>query len=377
MKIKKSYIVTFCIIMSFIQPYGLRVNRVIDTFFNIVQLVTTLMVLVKLTKHQLNINLFVGLFMLYRIYVCMVSFFLGVDFSSFLKESILYAVICIHISNLIEKKNGEDIRIIIDVLLFILALNIITYPFSTDYFMIGIRTRICDIAFPSIALSWYGFKKGLIGQLRMKMVLLFSIAFIMLEWVATSMFACLLIALFYLIEKYVGKIFKHWVQKDISLILMYISAGISIAVVFGGIQSKFSFLIETILHKQVTLTGRTEIWAIAIDILRRSPIWGYGFSNGGAFVNLYSFTATAHNQLLQIGYYGGIIGVILFYTYCLFPVIRLIKKKPFENYCMPLISIYFSMLVISTTELCLDTIFNLVLLCVLYYESIKYRSSKI
>lgn len=87
--------------------------------------------------------------------------------------------------------------------------------------------------------------------------------------------------------------------------------GLNITIVMFRIQEVFAWLIENLLHKTVTLSGRTSIWDIALLYIYRSPIWGYGESS----ILSFSFAKTeipAHNQFLDIAIICGIPGVILF-----------------------------------------------------------------
>ncbi len=74
------------------------------------------------------------------------------------------------------------------------------------------------------------------------------------------------------------------------------------------------FVID-ILGKDLTFTGRTELWDASIRIFADSPIWGYGFVDGDWFIaNMSSRAAGAHNFILNTMVYGGIILLILYFT---------------------------------------------------------------
>lgn len=74
--------------------------------------------------------------------------------------------------------------------------------------------------------------------------------------------------------------------------------------------------IEDVLHKSVTLTGRTDIWKEAINVLKSENIlkliFGNGIFNDGSFVPFGRTYWPAHNQWLQNLYELGITGTILF-----------------------------------------------------------------
>ncbi len=83
------------------------------------------------------------------------------------------------------------------------------------------------------------------------------------------------------------------------------------------------YIIEELLGKDTTLTGRVEIWVNVLDEVFDSPIIGYGIQDDfdrwvGFDGNLYS----AHNQMLQMLWSGG----IMFYV-CFIPLILLVNSK--------------------------------------------------
>ena len=73
----------------------------------------------------------------------------------------------------------------------------------------------------------------------------------------------------------------------------------------------FSYVIEDVLGKDVTLTNRTIIWSIVLLGFFESPIFGHGIADT---VNLFYISGrwsegylSAHNQMLQSLYEGGIL----------------------------------------------------------------------
>lgn len=87
--------------------------------------------------------------------------------------------------------------------------------------------------------------------------------------------------------------------------------GLHVAIVIFRIQEIFAYIIEELLKRTLTLTGRTVIWDTALRYILKHPILGYGQSSVFSF----SFATSeipAHNQFLDMGIVCGIPGVILF-----------------------------------------------------------------
>lgn len=125
-----------------------------------------------------------------------------------------------------------------------------------------------------------------------------------------------------------------------------------LGVVFFNIQYYFRYIIVDLLHKDITFTHRTLIWHTVLEKIKDKLYFGYGvpeshsifkvtypFGNGTK-TSIYS----AHNQILQDLYEGGI---ILFILFCLIYVISTISnsknKQGREKY------IFFSIIIIFIT----------------------------
>lgn len=89
------------------------------------------------------------------------------------------------------------------------------------------------------------------------------------------------------------------------------------------LQSLLSSLIVTVLHRDITFSHRTLIWDAALKKIAEKPLFGYGSPDSYNVFNVHhDFTGhnndvwvliSAHNQILQLLYCGGIILVILYF----------------------------------------------------------------
>lgn len=74
-------------------------------------------------------------------------------------------------------------------------------------------------------------------------------------------------------------------------------------------------IIQNILHKDATLTGRSEIFTYSLAILSKHPILGYGFDNNiieSTLTRIVAAYNTAHNSILQMLIDCGFIGTVVF-----------------------------------------------------------------
>lgn len=89
---------------------------------------------------------------------------------------------------------------------------------------------------------------------------------------------------------------------------------IGIGIVFFRVQYLFSFIIENLLGKSLTLSNRTAIWDRAFSLILNSPMIGYGSGTLETVIG----DRNAHCYFLQIIIQTGIIGllcyIVIFYN---------------------------------------------------------------
>lgn len=85
----------------------------------------------------------------------------------------------------------------------------------------------------------------------------------------------------------------------------------SLIVVGMSAQTKFSYIVENIFKKDMTLSGRTYIWTNAISAIENRFLWGYGYEMNDTIskrlVGQTGFGTSPHNFYLEILYQGGIV----------------------------------------------------------------------
>ncbi len=75
------------------------------------------------------------------------------------------------------------------------------------------------------------------------------------------------------------------------------------------------WFIVDVLEKDMTFTGRTEMWDSAIRVIAESPVWGYGFADADWFrAHMSNRAVGAHNFILNTMVYGGIILLALYFA---------------------------------------------------------------
>lgn len=75
------------------------------------------------------------------------------------------------------------------------------------------------------------------------------------------------------------------------------------------------YLIEDILHEDLTLTGRTVIYAKMLDLIEEQPWFGYGNGTASFFTWYYMSMPNTQNGLLNDYIDWGMVGVSFLYFF--------------------------------------------------------------
>ena len=129
------------------------------------------------------------------------------------------------------------------------------------------------------------------------------------------------------------------------------TAGIMNILNFGTAQLMTNvhvqYFIQNVLGKSSTLNGRSQIWAIIFEFIRKKVWIGYGYYNG--VIEKYLGYGNPQNGVLKILLDTGIFGLLL-YVALLFIMLQPLNSKKFENNFSMLAFLY-AMLVASLVEI--------------------------
>ena len=183
------------------------------------------------------------------------------------------------------------------------------YGTEADYMFLGLGNQLTPMFLIALmtALFQYEIK-------NIKFVILYGIVLLGNVYFMSSATAivgsCVMLGIF-IITKTTGK-------YKIPKIAMAIVVVVGISIVIFRIQYIFSFIIENILGKTLTLSSRTIIWDKALALIGKEPIIGYGAGTLATVIQ----DRNSHCFFLQILIQSGIIGLL-----CYINVFRVVLKK--------------------------------------------------
>lgn len=202
-----------------------------------------------------------------------------------------------------------------------------------DYYFLGIKTAYTSYIFTALVacgICFIEYNRRMLCYL----IVTFSVFNIIYANISTGI-VCLVTLLLLIIFK---KIFKIEITLNFIIIVAII---INIAFVLFNAQYIFSDIIVNALHKQITLTGRTDIWHNAIIQMKNQSftklLLGNGIYNGGSFVKFGAGLWPAHNQWIQNIFEYGIFGTMALLLFLRYSMKTKYAKLKIEKYILDVI----------------------------------------
>lgn len=220
-----------------------------------------------------------------------------------------------------------------------------SYYNANIYYFLSIRNGFAPLFIPIIVCLciYSAFKNKKITCMTWITILCGSLRLLM-TWSATGVVS------WFILIMYIIFLYRKFIGRFIDILKYYfVFLTFQICFVFLRIQEHFSYIIEVMLHRSLTFTGRTEIWDYAYLLIKQSPVLGYGVYEGHGLIprgNLYYYS---HNGILEVLLQGGFIGLIIFFMLFIIAAIPLYKHR--THYIVGIISTgIFSLLVIMLAE---------------------------
>lgn len=334
LKVSKTEIIIYCLVFVLVQPIGYYwfLPHLLPVYGFGRYGVLALGLLLLVSRQDKHSKLFWGIFML-EIYLGIITLMENGNMDTWQSQAI--PIICL--AGMVDFGAKRNLAYIISALAWISSIHLLINYFLgskmvsglTTYWL-GIRVRIGSYAFPVMAFCliylWMECKEKrnlqriIKGLLPSAITFFSSISFFLKENVSTA----LLTVSVFIIMLIVFSCFPNILAKMARIILLVILL-INCGFVFLGMQDRFAWIIEGMLDRNLTLTGRTIIWNGVLSNMNGHWIFGHGMGANISFNN-YGITYE-HNQLLNILFAGGIVAIGVFVGILFYSLSRIVQNK--------------------------------------------------
>ncbi|WHX60510.1 O-antigen ligase family protein [Peribacillus frigoritolerans] len=259
------------------------INRKLDRFDILVIYYFTFTILVALINRTLSIGIFYSIISLAGI-IIFLNFYCKINLKNFI-SALYYLYTTAALINFFTM--------------------IINFEESGEtFYFLGGKNNIAMILLPTViivTLYSYLIKKKL--TLINKLIVLTCLLSMQISESGTALVITLLIILFFIIYK---KLFIRFSEYLFIYALLFFSM-----VIFKLQETILNNFITGYLNKDVTMSGRTFLWDIALDNIKQNWLIGYGRGNS-IINNSNSHLSEVHNGILEILLSTGFIGLIIF-----------------------------------------------------------------
>ena len=316
--LKKIFVlISFLVIL---EPMYLSNIAGIDVIYNVMKIIVALIVLsLYLGRGQISYISIMILF--YHLYLILRTVQNNGDIKSSLVQSATFIAFCLLLEMVLKENAAWIYNILLPILEVYVYINFITvivfpdglystYLFENNYFL-GYDNQNINFILPAMALSLLNYYRLRSQWIRTLCLLTTSVLTVLFTWSGASLVIVSGFVVFAVFRKMLNtKFFNLRTYLVINVVCFWL-------LVIVRIQNYFSYFIETILEKSLTLTGRTILWDITLAYIKRNPVLGYGIETtvvrglkNGKGAN-HPFSLHAHDRILEILYRGGIILLVI------------------------------------------------------------------
>lgn len=368
---KKDIVWFFILICYFESPYLSRFT-VMDTVYTVAKVLSFGFVVVHL--RDIYFNSIMALIILIELSLWVSTFIAGSSMISVTIQFVSVTSFIIIISIMLKKDAARCIRVLYRIMALLIYINVISMLLFPDglytatgvvgtkkYYFLGHQNSLGLYATIAIVLGEFRLQTEKKEKFRLRNLVILeviSLFYIIRVW---SVISFISVAGIIAITFYNRMSKKGW---RISLVWS-LCMNIVIFVLFVIMQNLqiFSTFLQKFLNREMTLSGRTQVWAIAFSSFLQNPIWGVGQGKG---YEMFGF-ATTHNRYLNTMFTGGLVGFILFNAL----LILTCRKLKFSKETMTQILIaYFTVLFVIIQGETFDDI--LFFLLFIFVGSIQY-----
>lgn len=372
----------FLCMLAFIVPEYLLRLQYISKFYDIYRILISLILVSRFLFRTRN-NKFSLLWVVFQGWIVLVTIIRGGNVS----YSIKMAVVIISIADLFEFYSNKPVKLyknmyyVFEMFIYINFITLLLFPngmYSTG--VIGETTENWFLGFKNKHLIYFLPATGItlilckLEKFNFRRILLLIVILISALYVKSATgILCLGVLYIMVFIPFIRKRYEIFNMRTylFSTIIMFF------AIPIFRLQYMFSYIIVDILKKDINLTYRTNLWDRALNAISQHPIIGWGEQSYDVKRKLYSSNSiiSAHNQILEYLYIGGIVLIILYLIINIMLVKKTSKYAMFET-TQIVSALYLAFQVALIAEVYVDPSMYMIYFMVWYIDSVCIKCPK-
>jgi O-antigen ligase len=294
---------------------------------------------------RMRINKMIVMVLLYYAVLGAVTVMIGGTVIDYLKEMGTIISLCCFIDWVMRYDRSGLLNyggLLLEILIYVNFISIILYPDGMSYIIstskgmatqnlnwfLGYKNTFSSVILPAIVFA--ELRNIDASSLRMKhgiekcrRFLLYAVSFASVV-LANSSTSIVIVALFLLYFLF-SQLFAYTAVFTMRNYIIVVAA-IFVGIVIFRMQDSFAWLIEGILQKDLTLTGRVLLWDFVMADIRERPFFGWGYDFEAVSIGRTAIFG-AHNYILEVLHKGGLFLFAFFIFILIKAVHQLMKMK--------------------------------------------------
>lgn len=333
MRISKKKILWTLLLLPYLKP-DIVLGTMLSMIWSYTQFISLILGIIIIMKNSKNgvINLTTISISLFYGFQVIADIKNGIpfrpDFIIFIKMTILVFAV-----NILLNKNCFEflifvfrlfcgIIIINGITVFLTLGNGVTQDlYGAPIFFWATKNHLISIVIATLTFGYILSEMNLISLKHYKMIYCYTFLEVFFLQSSTALISLVIFTLFV----YANNLYKRYGKPINQYRMIILGLLLQLFVVVFRIQNYLNKFIETVFHKDATLTDRTYLWDQALLLIPKNWLWGKGNANVAGFSgwltkeywnsNINDFDniyLVAHNQLLEIVLNGGIFTLLPF-----------------------------------------------------------------
>ena len=375
----KQHFLLFLLATGFIRSAYLNRFRIFSLFYIILEILCLLYLCINIRKIQINkIIVVISLFELSIILSTLRAPITNINIFTVVFQGMSSIVFCLYVQFMIRINMKNCVRVLYDLCEILIYINVLSSVFFANglynqsdnfdvkhYYFLGHQNQMGYYSLFALTLGTIRKQIDSADEYsgkRLYLLMAISIFYCLRVWSVTSIISVGMMIILLLYNDFS----RHGFRLPV-IISFLINIVIFILFVVEQNFGFFSFLIQNVFHRNMTLSSRSFIWQSAFNAFLLEPIWGWGSGYGR---ELFGFQ-TAHNRYLNILFTQGITGMLIFIVMILLINQRLQNSK---SRCVNTFFIYFFCIFIAfQAETFSNTLFFAILILSYNIDKLNFR----
>lgn len=313
-------LLVFLLVMPYLEPGIISAYPLLDQVFSVWRVISFLLAVSLFLKRRT--------YAISKRFICLAAIAVGFLFSTMLDPKAdlvtwgITVVLMLQIPLVVEMFGRDGLAQVSGIIYRILAVEIVInavsqvvfpnglYAFRQDgtssYYFLGMDNRFVFYYMQAIAFGCTLVYLRALERYKFDLLLLIMNFSLFYAWSVGAMIGIVLFDIFYLLG-YLKRSVVGFKTVTLGWVVLYV------LVTLLQRQNMFSSLIQDVLHKSLTLSGRVFLWESAQAAIMERPLMGYGIVSRALRSLSYVFLGFAHphNQVLYILYQGGAVSLLL------------------------------------------------------------------